>query len=327
MSARLMWVTCVLCLMASGCIEGEPEETCERHAFEGTAYCLPTRSQGIHETGFRCADRPPGGWCPAELPACNDSAFGLFCSAAPVPPDEVDRIGAAIFGASAAPEPDAAAPEPDAVDPAVAADMDPPDEGADAIPDVDGEVPEDPEDPEDPLDREPFVPPGPDRGLYLELSWAVPAGLHPDQIADLDLRLRHPMAGDSFASGVGVCSYNNPDPRWSGEADSDGNPSLFLDETAGGVEVIRLLEPAPDTRYGVAVDAFDYTDPVTHDAPALPVEATLRIYLDGVLVIEWESSFAHSAERVHVADVVWCDEADPDCERVQLVEERPDWEY
>lgn len=331
MSRRLAWVTCALCLLAAGCIEDRPAApTCDRWSVGDGTYCTPGGARGIHETGFRCVDWPPGFACPADLPRCNDSEAGAFCADEALPPEEAERVGAAIAaargdGADAEPAPDvgfdAQPPAPDD-DAEMRSDAQPPDldasPGGDAEPD--DEVTDAMAGPGaravgfDAYDPA-FVPQA--SGVYLHLGWrARPAPNGEDELGvDLDLLLRHPNAGDDW-TGEWVCSYRNSQPAWGDPGDAEDDPVLSIDEGHAGAEAIHYAAAAPGLRHGIAVDAYNLNERDAGPSPE-PVTAWLAAFVDGAIVGHWQLRFTASSQRIWIGDIDPCDRRDESCEPVQ----------
>lgn len=318
MSKRLIWVTCVFGLMTAGCIAEQPVAACERSTIGSATYCQPDRARGIHETGFRCVDWPPGFACPADLPTCNDSSAGAFCADRALPPEEAEQIGAALADQAGtdALTPDASTPDteppddfdrdatPAPIDDAeMAHDGGPPTLGPRArMLSIDGSVHE----------------PVPSPGIYIKLEWQAPEdpSLHPEQGVDLDLRLRHPNAGDAW-DGPWVCSHRESQPAWSDPSDPERNPQLMNDENHSGIEEIWLRIPENGVNYGIAADVFAYGDPVTQDPPTVPVTATVHAFVNNSIAGAWEMRFTATSQRFWLADIDACHPQDDGCERVQ----------
>lgn len=322
MSKRLIWVTYVFGLMAGGCIAEPPVAVCERSTIGGATYCQPDRPRGIHETGFRCVDWPPGFACPADLPTCNDSSAGAFCADRALPPDEADQIGAALAEQTGA---DAMAPDAWTPD-ASTSDADAPDGfDGDAAPAPidDAEMATDRGPGSDPPEAHQLRidgsvwEPVPSPGLYVKLEWQAPDDpqLHPEQYSDLDLRLRHPNAGDEWG-GRWVCSHRDTQ-SWTDPPDDHRTPQLSRDARDGGIEEIWLRIPESGLRYGIAADVHAYQDPVTHERPAVPAIAFVHAFVDGEIAGAWAMRFTFSRQRFWLADVAACHPQDDGCVRVQ----------
>lgn len=109
----------------------------------------------------------------------------------------------------------------------------------------------------------------PEDALHVELTWDAPR-------ADLDLHLVED--GSELFNRPGDCTFCNQTPSW-GAAGTDDDPRLDLDDRGGeGPENINILAPASG-RYHVKVHYFESHGDDT-------VQATVRVYLDGVLADE-----------------------------------------
>lgn len=322
MSRRLAWVTCVLCLLAAGCIEDQPAApTCDRWSVGDGTYCTPGGARGIHETGFRCVDWPPEFACPADLPSCNDSAHGAFCAAEPLPPEEADRIGEAIAAARGDGTADAE-PAPDAGFDALPVDLDagPEDVVTDAMAGPSAQATY--IDAYDPA----FIPRSP--GIYLRLSWrAQPEGDEEGEGeigADFDLRLRHPNAGDEW-TGPWVCSYESTQPAWSDPADPAFDPWLINDEDYAGAEELHFVAPATGLRYGIAVDALSL-QVSGGGPPPRPVSARLDAFVDNAVVGGWRLRFTGAQQRIWIGDIEGCNPRDRSCASIHGEPQVVPWE-
>lgn len=151
----------------------------------------------------------------------------------------------------------------------------------------------------------------PDQAIHIELFWHTPADVDETDAtgSDLDLHLLHPAAAD-FAPSPWHCAYDNGAPDWGADG-PDGNPSLDLDDTNGaGPENINVRVPedtaALGGTYRVGVVYYNAENP-TDGTSWGPSEATVRIFLDGVLAGEWVHTLTEASQLWEVARIVWTD--------------------
>lgn len=129
-------------------------------------------------------------------------------------------------------------------------------------------------------------------GLRVELVW--------DTEADLDLHLLHPD-GAWFVAPLD-CYFGNAAPDWGRLEDPTDDPEVLSDDSDGfGPETIRLGRPQEDlaSPYLVGVHAFGR-------AP-FPAEATVRVYVDGLLVDEATRTLAAGDHFWEAFQVAWPD--------------------
>ena len=139
----------------------------------------------------------------------------------------------------------------------------------------------------------------PPDSIYIELTWTLPD--------DLDLHLLEANDGTG-AQGEprtdGDCHYAIPNPDWGVAGYGPDDPSLDLDDIPGtGPEIISLQAPALapyDGHYRVLV--HDY--PTSVDEPA-PNEATVSIYLEGVLADTFVFEMVGEDTDYYVATIHW----------------------
>lgn len=126
-------------------------------------------------------------------------------------------------------------------------------------------------------------------GFYVELSW--------DQALDLDLHLMDESA-ELFSNGD--CNYCNKTPSWGSPGSAD-DPSLDWDDINGhGPETITIDSPSDGTFYiGV-----QYYDP---DTPNRETEATVNIYIGGVLAETFVGTLSSRGDLWQVARLDWPD--------------------
>ena len=92
------------------------------------------------------------------------------------------------------------------------------------------------------------------------------------------------------------CCWCNPNPHW-GQPGTADDPSLSLDNRVGsGPEAIHIANPDTGT-YGIKVHYFD-------DKGGGISTATLRVYLDGVLIAE-EAQVMSQRDLWFVGEVFW----------------------
>lgn len=126
----------------------------------------------------------------------------------------------------------------------------------------------------------------PDQDVYVSLSWDTAD-------ADLDLHLLQGEEALLFQTPSDCC-WCNPAPDWGVEGDPDDDPLLALEaDGGGGPEAVVLADPA-DGAYFVRAHYFQ-------DDGAGPTEATVRIYVHGVLVDQYRRELTHN----QVWDVAW----------------------
>ncbi len=151
----------------------------------------------------------------------------------------------------------------------------------------------------------------PDEDIHVELVWHTPND--PDETdengTDVDLHFMHPNGINPFNgipntmgwdSSPYDCYYANKNPDW-GPAGAVGNPSLDIDDTNGaGPENINL--DAPDFTgsgsYRVGVHYFT-------DGGFGPSDATVRVYLFGVIEGEWTRRLNRTGNFWEVAGIIW----------------------
>jgi len=161
----------------------------------------------------------------------------------------------------------------------------------------------------------------PDQTIHVELLWHTPddpdeTDEGPEAGADLDLHFVHPQAGGPDRDGDGEpdgwfdqpfdCFWFNAHPEWgSFNPEVDDNPGLDRDDTDGaGPENINLNIPEAVT-YRVGVHHWN-------DHGYGPSYATVRVYIDGVLVWESELTKLMDSDMWEVIHIIWTgDPADP----------------
>jgi hypothetical protein len=174
----------------------------------------------------------------------------------------------------------------------------------------------------------------PDEDIHVELLWTTPEDKDKKDTglgagADMDLHFAHSKANDTkicqdppemcgsqpcyclgdldkdgkvdpFFHSLYDCFWFNPDPNWGTTDPSvDDNPGLDLDDTDGwGPENLNLKNAENSATYTVGVhywDAHGYGDSV----------ATVRIYVLGQLVGEYESTTLSQCDMWWVKQIEW----------------------
>ena len=122
--------------------------------------------------------------------------------------------------------------------------------------------------------------------IYAELSWQ-------DSQADFDLHLS--TTYDGLFQFESDCCWCNPEPAWS--STSAANPVLLNDSEDGSeAEVIEIAQ-AEDGEYYFRVHYFS-------DNGAGSSDATLRIYVEGLLVAQYSETMTHN-QMWNVGFVRW----------------------
>ena len=125
-------------------------------------------------------------------------------------------------------------------------------------------------------------------GLHVELTWQTPGD--PDETdtggsagfsagSDVDLHLLHPNANGRFFDWTYDCYWETVNPEWGAFGPTD-NPALDRDDTDGAGPEVISLEHTEALTYRVGVHYWS-------DWSYGPANATVRIYLDGLLQDEW----------------------------------------
>jgi hypothetical protein len=150
----------------------------------------------------------------------------------------------------------------------------------------------------------------PDEDIHVELTWTTPGDPNETDTegTDVDLHFRHPN-GQRWNQSPWDCYFANPNPDW-GPTGPVGNPSLDIDDVNGaGPENINLNDP-------------EFTDQTTLPGPYLvgvhyygsgglfttdygPSEATIRLYLGGVLAGTYTQVLNATNNFWEVAGIIW----------------------
>jgi hypothetical protein len=127
--------------------------------------------------------------------------------------------------------------------------------------------------------------------VLVELVWDSP-------IADLDL---HMLAPDGAFGGVLDCYYGNKYPDWGEPGNPMDDPVFKRDDLKGfGPEVVGYSEPIEGT-FTLLVDFF-----AAHTASGRePTNATLRIFIDGLLEAELVKRLEAQGEQWNAATILW----------------------
>jgi len=133
----------------------------------------------------------------------------------------------------------------------------------------------------------------PAEGFYVELSW--------DAANDLDLHLM-PEGADIY--GPQDMNWCNDNPSW-GDPGPDDDPSLDWDAIDGyGPETATIPEPTPNV-YNVQVHYYGEGGYPFCSGACATANATVRIYLGGVLAAEFEQVFTDQGQVWDAATIDW----------------------
>lgn len=143
----------------------------------------------------------------------------------------------------------------------------------------------------------------PQEGIRVELIWD-----HPE--SDVDL---HFIRGNQFCTcGMGVpgadsdVHYRCREGDWYPETPA-ANPVLDVDDRSGfGPEVVLMREPEsiPQDRFIVAVHYFN-DKRTTSSYPTSTSNATVRIFISGLLVAEFDQALLQTGDLWEVAAIDW----------------------
>jgi len=139
----------------------------------------------------------------------------------------------------------------------------------------------------------------PDEDVHVQLVWHTPGDENEGNGAGTDLDLHLLRRPGNWDTEPWDCHWRNMEPDW-GERGPLGDPSLDIDDVNElGPENINLDEPEEGRVYGIGVYYYDDVDMGSS-------YATLRVFIDGVLVYEAEDKEVRS-EGVfwEVGNVAW----------------------
>ncbi len=171
----------------------------------------------------------------------------------------------------------------------------------------------------------------PDEDLHVQLVWTTPAD--PDETdmtgTDVDLHLRHQMAGEVWGHDLYDCFFRQREPDWGVANDPSDNPTLDIDDTNGaGPENINLSDPEVGVTYDVgaiyfrAESTFGLRD-VDPRAEHLSL-VTVRVFARGDLLLELVDREVDSVDDLwHVASITWCEDFQR-CPEIDVVDEVTD---
>lgn len=127
--------------------------------------------------------------------------------------------------------------------------------------------------------------------LLVELVWDSP-------IADLDLHVLAP--GGTFGGRLD-CFFGNRSPDWGTQVDPADDPLLLRDDLAGfGPETFAYAHPVSGS-YLLLADYF-----ASHTSSGEePANATMRVFVDGLLKAEIARRLERQGQRWSVAQVLW----------------------
>jgi len=128
------------------------------------------------------------------------------------------------------------------------------------------------------------------QGLRLELTWDM-------NYVDVDLHLIDESAGGTFFTSPYDCYFQNKSPDWGLAGNNADDPLLPFDADEGfGPEVMGIPAPAAGTYHAMAHyycdDGFGGT------------QATVKLFLHGVLAAETHAQLTHTGDLWDVATVV-----------------------
>lgn len=134
----------------------------------------------------------------------------------------------------------------------------------------------------------------PDKRFYVQLTW--------DAASDLDLHVMKPQA-DIFSWGGDAC-YCNKNPSW--YAQGIQNPSLDWDVIDGyGPETTTIKDPKDPSSWRVAVHYYGVGGSPSCSGRCPTSEATLRYYVDGILVFTQTRTLDRQGQVWEAATVDW----------------------
>ncbi|MBU1899701.1 hypothetical protein KKB55_18320 [Myxococcota bacterium] len=148
----------------------------------------------------------------------------------------------------------------------------------------------------------------PDSDIHIQLVWDTPddADQTDQEGTDIDLHLLHPR-GTQWQMGPLDCFYANPNPDW-GVVGPANNCTLDIDDVNGaGPENINVREPEDTSSLGspYRIGVHYYSPNMRIGAPDLRSEVTVRVYLGGMLAVEWDRTFSHRDDFWEVGAIIW----------------------
>jgi hypothetical protein len=148
----------------------------------------------------------------------------------------------------------------------------------------------------------------PNEDIHIQLVWNTPrdGDQTDDDGTDIDLHLLHPQ-GQNWSQAPLDCYFANKEPDW-GPPGPAANPSLDIDDVNGsGPENINLDDPedtaALGNPYRIGVHYYRAESFLAGDYG--PSDVTLRIYLGGQLVDEFERVLQETDHFWDVAAIEW----------------------
>jgi hypothetical protein len=153
----------------------------------------------------------------------------------------------------------------------------------------------------------------PNNVLHVELLWDTPSDADqfdtgPTAGADLDLHFTHANASgsdidcdgspDPWFSNPFDCFWFNPFPHWDDLSTVDDDPEMELDDTDGaGPENLDLASPA-NHPYSIGVHYWN-------DHGFGTSLATVRVFMQGVLMLEYSQVEMHNLDMWYVGRLNW----------------------
>lgn len=139
----------------------------------------------------------------------------------------------------------------------------------------------------------------PNESFHIQLVWDTPNDRDQldDQGTDVDLHLLHPRG--NWNAVPYDCFWQNPEADWGERGEPNDDPSLDIDDTDGwGPENINMDHPEENARYKVGVHYFS-------DHGFGPSYATVRFYLEGMLVREYKRQRLVDQQFWQVFEIAW----------------------
>lgn len=143
----------------------------------------------------------------------------------------------------------------------------------------------------------------PDHDIHIVLVWETPGDRNRFDTgsgagADLDLHFLHPNG--TWCDRTWDCHFRNRRPNWGSlDPTADDNPSMDTDRVDGwGPEIINMRNPESNVPYRVGVTYYN-------DHGYGFSDATVRIYLQGLLVWTGTRRLERTGEFWEVATIDW----------------------